>query len=211
MPIREMPAFVRTHAEVRRAVIFSVISMLLLVGQLILMKRTPLNVVFDIIIPGTASVTFACYSITMAYDRPVILICPPTIYFVSILVNQLIAVEVGVGDTYPYVILIELIPFIFFSVSVSTDKLKKVTSMILRAAYILLILASLVVFVLSAFFGITVFHSTRQYMKSTFGMICSFFSVFFVYLTMDTLLLISGTDKRVRIPKRKRISELSDR
>lgn len=207
MPVREMPAFVRTHKEVRQGVIFSLLSCVFLILQLILMKKNAINVVFDVIIPVTAAVTFACYSITMAYDRPVILICPPTIYFVSLLVNQLISVEVGVGDTYPYIVLVEMIPYIFFSVSAATDKGKKLTRKLLKVSCVILILGSIAAFILSAYFKISVFHSSVNVLKSTFGMISSFIAILFIYLCMDRLLIISGQDKRVRIPRKKRISQ----
>lgn len=210
MPVRDMPGFVLTHKEVRYAVICSLISCFLLIAQLILMDKNALDILFDVIIPITAAGTFGCYAITMAYDRPVILICPPTMYFDSMLVNQLIKVEVGVGDTYPYVILAELIPFIFFCVSVSTDKLKKLTSKILRIACVLLVLGSIAVFVLSAFFRITVFHSSVNYMKSTFGMMCSMFSVLFIYWGMDNLLVISGTERKKRANGKKSTAKISD-
>ena len=58
--------------------------------QLILMKRNPINIVFDVVIPISAAFTFGCYAITMAMDRPVILICPPTVYFVSLLTTSLV-------------------------------------------------------------------------------------------------------------------------
>lgn len=210
MPVREMPAFVKAHKEVRQAVICCFISCILLIMQLILMKKNPLNVVFDVIIPITAAFTFGCYAITMAYDRPVILTCPPTVYFVSLLVNQLICVEVGVGDTYPYIVAVEIIPYILFCIAVSTDKLKKITSRLLKFYCVLMVLASITVFILSAFFRISVFHTSVNYMKSTFGMICSFFAIMFIYITMDVLLKISGKDKRVRIPRKQLLQKSAD-
>ena len=126
MPIKDMPAFVFSHKHIRNAVYYSLASCMLLLLQLLLMDKNVLNVVFDIIIPFTAAITFGCYAITMAMDRPVILICPPTVYFVSLLINQLIAVEVGTEDTYPFIIIAELIPFTFFCISAATDKFKKI-------------------------------------------------------------------------------------
>ena len=88
MPLREMPAFVFSHKHVLRAVICALLSCFLLIAELILMKSSVIGIVFDVIIPFTAAVTFGCYAITMAMDRPFILICPPTVYFLSLLINQ---------------------------------------------------------------------------------------------------------------------------
>lgn len=209
MPIKDMPAFVKKHKEVRHTIYCCIASCIFLILQLILMNKNPLNIMFDVLIPIMAAFTFGCYAITMAYDRPVILTCPPTVYFVSLLVNQLIGIEVGVEDTYPYIVFIEIIPYIFFCIAVSTDKLKKVTSKILKVSCFLMIIASITVFVLSAFFRISVFHTPATYMKSTFGMICSFMAIMFIYIGMDILLIISGTDKRVRIPRKQKAQNIT--
>lgn len=201
MPIKEYPAFMRKHKNVRYAVYFSALSCLLLIFQLILMKRNALNVVFDVVIPITAAFTFGCYAITMAMDRPVILICPPTVYFVSLLITQLISVEVGVEDTYPIFTFIELIPYLFFCISVSTDKLKKVTDKIVKGGCVLTAATAISVTILSIFFDITLFKSNANYVVRTFGFACGLLAVMCMYLAMIELLKISGCDKRVR-PKR---------
>lgn len=201
MPIKEYPAFMKKHKNVRHAVIYSAVSCLLLICQLILMKRNPINIVFDVVIPITAAFTFGCYAITMAMDRPVILICPPTVYFVSLLINQLISVEVGVEDTYPIFTFLELIPYLFFCISVSTDKLKKATDKIVKSGCFLIIATAVCVTILSVFFEITLYKRSTDYIARTFGFVCSLLAVLCIYLAMIELLKISGCDKRIR-PKR---------
>ena len=201
LPIKEYPAFMKKHRNVRNAVIFSAVSCVLLLLQLILMKRNPINIVFDVVIPISAAFTFGCYAITMAMDRPVILICPPTVYFVSLLINQLISVEVGVEDTYPVFTFLELIPYLFFCVSVSTDKLKKVTDKVVQGGCVLTAATGVAVTILSVFFEITLYKRSANYIARTFGFVCSLFAVMFIYLAMIELLKISGCDKRIR-PKR---------
>lgn len=201
LPISEYPAFMKKHKNVRNAVIFSAVSCVLLIVQLILMKRNPINVVFDVVIPITAAFTFGCYAITMAMDRPVILICPPTVYFVSLLVNQLISVEVGVEDTYPVFTFLELIPYLFFCISVSTDKLKNITDKVVKCGCVLTAATGVAVTILSVFFEITLYKRSSDYIARTFGFVASLFAVMFIYLGMIELLKISGCDKRIR-PKR---------
>ena len=98
MPLRDMPGFVFSHKNVLNTILYAFGAFFLLILQFIFMKRDVLAVVFDVIVPLTACVTFGCYAITMAMDRPVILIMPPTAYFSSLLIRQLIAVEVGMAD-----------------------------------------------------------------------------------------------------------------
>lgn len=201
MPISEFPAFLRKHKNVRHAVIYCAVSCVLLLVQFFLMKKNPLNVLFDVIIPITAAFTFGCYAITMAMDRPVILICPPTVYFVSLLITQLISVEVGVEDTYPIFTFIELVPYLFFCISVSTDKLKRFTDKIIKAGCVLTLATALAITILSIFFDITLFRSNVHHIARTFGFACGLLAVLCIYLAMIELLKISGCDKRIR-PKR---------
>ncbi|MBR3768108.1 MAG: hypothetical protein IKL10_07720 [Clostridia bacterium] len=201
MPIREMPAFVMSHKNVKYALCYSVASCFCLGIQLILMDKNPINIVFDIIIPFTAAICFACYAITMAMDRPIILICPPTVFFVSLLINQLISVEVGVQDTYPFITMIEMIPYAFFCVCVATCKFKKITDIVLRIFGIGLIIASLVLAILAVFFRIIIFINRTHYIMNTFAMIAGFFSIVFIYSAMIELIKIAGIEKRVRKPK----------
>ncbi len=210
LPLKEYIPFMKKHKNVGNAVLFSAISCVLLIFQLILMKRNPINIVFDVVIPITAAFTFSCYAITMAMDRPVILICPPTVYFVSLLINQLISVEVGVEDTYPVFTFLELIPYLFFCVSVSTDKLKKVTDKIIKGGCVLTAATGVAVTILSVFFEITLYKRSADYISRTFGFVCSLFAVMFIYLAMIQLLKISGRDKRIR-PKRLRKRQTKNR
>ncbi len=198
MKLREMPAFVRSHKNVKFAIIYCIGSCFCLFLQLILMDKNVINVVFDIIIPFTAAITFGCYAITMAMDRPIILICPPTVFFVSLLLNKLIAVEVGVKDTYPFITMIEMIPYCFFCVCAATCKYKKITDIILRIFSIGLIIASLVLAVLAVFFRIIIFINRVHYLMNTFALIAAFFSVIFIYAAMLELVKIAGIKKRSR-------------
>ena len=68
----------------------------MLIVQLILMKSNAIALIFNIIIPFTAAITFGCHAITMAMDRPVMLLDSTIVYFVSLLLNQLVSVEIGV-------------------------------------------------------------------------------------------------------------------
>ncbi|MBQ9946606.1 MAG: hypothetical protein IJO68_08800 [Clostridia bacterium] len=193
-----MPAFVKSHKNVRNAILFCTACCVCLFLQMILMDKNAINIVFDILIPITASVCFACYAITMAMDRPIILICPPTVYFVSLLINQLIAVEVGVKDTYPFITLIEMIPYAFFCVCAATCKFKKITDIVLRIFGIGLIIASIVLAVLAVFFRIIIFINRVHYIMNTFAMIASFFAVVFIYSAMLELIKIAGIEKKPR-------------
>ena len=203
MKISEMPAFVFAHKHVRNAVICALASSLMLVIQLILMKSNAVALIFNIIIPFTAAITFGCHAITMAMDRPVMLLDSTIVYFVSLLLNQLVSVEIGVEETYPVFTFLELIPFVFFSIAAATDKLKRLSRRILEAACVILLAASLSIAILAVFFNMKLF-SDRSYLKYTFSMICGFLSVVFMYLGMDELLIISGTQRRVRVPKKDR-------
>lgn len=201
MPIREMPAFIKAHKNVRNAILYCIACCVCLFIQLILMDKNAINVVFDIIIPFTAAICFACYAITMAMDRPIILICPPTVFFVSLLLNQLIAVEVGVKDTYPFVTMIEMIPYLFFCICVATCKFKKITDIILKIFVALVIVSGVILIVLAVFFRIIVFINRTHYIMDTFAMVMGFFACLFVYMAMIDLVKIAGTEKRVRIKK----------
>lgn len=201
MRIKDMPSFVFSHKIVKNAIIYSLISCAFLVVQLFLMKRNAFNIVFDIVIPFTAAVTFGCYAITMAMDRPVILICPPTVYFVSLLIKQLIEVEVGVEDTYPFITLLEMIPYIFFCICVATGRLKKITLVVLKIFTATAVVVSVVIGVLAVCFRIVIFSDRKYYLFNTFAMISSFFAVLFIYTTMIELLKIAGIEKRVKLPK----------
>ena len=157
MPLKEMPGFIFSHKNVFNTVICSLLTAFFLILQLILMKRNVLTVVFDVVIPFTAAVTFACYAITMAYDRPFILICPPMVYFISLLIDQLFSVEVGVGETYPVFTLAEIVPVIFYCVAVSTLKFKTVTSIVLKIGCGLILATISVLLILALFFRITLY------------------------------------------------------
>lgn len=198
MPIRDMPAFVKSHKNVKNALLYCLATCFCLIIQLILMDRNAISVVFDVIIPFTAAVCFGCYAITMAMDRPIILICPPTVYFVSLLLNQLISVEVGVRDTYPFITMLEMIPYLFFSVCVATCKFKKITDIVLRIFGISLVMVSITLAVLAIFFRIIIFINRTHYLMNTFAMIAGFFAIIFIYSAMIELIKIAGIEKRVR-------------
>ena len=208
MPIREMPAFVFSHKHVRNAVIYALLASFALVAQGVLMKSNAIALIFNIIIPYTAAITFGCHAITMAMDRPVMLLDSTIVYFGSLLVNQLISVEVGVRETYPVFTFLELIPFLFFCVAAATDKLKKAARMILRISCVLILVCCLAIAVRAIFFNMALF-AEPAYLKYTFSMISGFFGVFFMYLGMDELLIISGTQRRVRIPKKQKNTVVS--
>jgi hypothetical protein len=194
MPLREMPAFVFSHKNVLRAVICALLALFMLVLQFVFMKRHVLEVVFDVIVPITACVTFGCYAITMAMDRPFILIMPPTAYFSSLLIRQLIYVEVGVGQTYPIITLLEIVPYLFYCVCVSTLKFKKITKYVLWGGCILISIFILVLLVLLIFYKIMLYSSA----KNTIAMLFGTASILFIYLGMLEQLKIAGTQKRVR-------------
>ena len=203
MKIQEMPAFVFSHRHVRNAVLCAIAASLMLVVQLVLMKSGAVALIFNIIIPFTAAITFGCHAITMAMDRPVMLLDSTIVYFVSLLLNQLVSVEIGVEETYPVFTFIEMIPFVFFSIAAATDKIKKLARLVLEAACVIILVGCLAIAVLAVFFNMKLF-SERHYLKYTFSMISGFLSVFFMYLGMDELLIISGTQRRVRVPKKDR-------
>ena len=201
MQIREMPAFVFAHKHVRNAVICALAASLMLVVQFMLMKSGAVALIFNIIIPFTAAITFGCHAITMAMDRPVMLLDSTIVYFISLLLNQLVSVEIGVEETYPVFTFLELIPFLFFAVAATTDKIKKLARQVLEIACVLLLAGSLAIAILAVFFNMKLF-SDRSYLKYTFSMICGFLSVVFMYLGMDELLIVSGTQRRVRVPRK---------
>lgn len=194
MPIHEMPAFVFSHKNVLRAVISALTAMFFLTLQLVFMKRSILEVVFDVIVPFTACVTFGCYAITMAMDRPIILIMPSTVYFISPLIRQLIYVEVGAEETYPIIILLEMIPYVFYCISVSTLKLKKATKYVLWGGSILISLFVVVLLVLLIFFRIMLYSTPRYTVALIFGTL----AILCIYIGMLEQLKIAGSQKRVR-------------
>ena len=198
MPIKEMPAFIKAHKNVKNSIIFCSLSCLCLFIQLLLMDKNAINIVFDIIIPFSAAVCFGCYSITMAMDRPIILICPPTVYFVSLLLNKLILVEVGVKDTYPFITMIEMIPYAFFCVCAATCKFKKITDVVLHIFSIGLMCASVILAILAVCFRIIIFINRTHYLMNTFAMISGFFAIIFIYFAMIELIQIAGAQKRQR-------------
>ena len=202
MPIKEMPAFVFSHRHVRNAVYCALAASFALVAQLILMKSGPVALIFNIIIPFTAAITFGCHAITMAMDRPVMLLDSTIVYFVSLLLNQLVSVEIGVEETYPVFTFLEWVPFLFFAVAVVSDKGKTLARRVLQVSGGLLLLASAVIAAMAVFFNVKLF-ADRQYLKYTFSMICGFFSVAAMYFGMEQLLIISGTTRRVRQPRGK--------
>ena len=194
MPLREMPGFVFSHKNVLRAIICALSALLLLVLQLAFMKRNVLEVVFDVIVPITACVTFGCYAITMAMDRPMCLIMPPTAYFTSLLIRQLISVEVGVDETYPIITLLECVPYVFYCVCACTCKFKKTTKYVLWGGCILISLFILVMLVLLIFYKIMLFSKAQYTVANLFGTA----AILCIYLGMLEQLPIIGTQKRVR-------------
>ena len=196
MPLREMPGFIRSNKNVFNAVICSLIIGFFLILQLILMKRTILTVVFDVIIPFTAAVTFGCYAITMAMDRPFILICPPMVYFISLLINQLFSVEVGVGETYPIFTLVEIIPVLFYCISAMTCKLKTLSTVVLKICCGLILATICVLLILALFFRITLYSQVTQ----TFALASGMMAVLFIYIGMIEQLKIAGIKKRPHQP-----------
>lgn len=193
-----MPAFIKANPNVKNSILFCTLSCVCLFIQLILMDKNAINIVFDIIIPFSAAICFACYSITMAMDRPIILICPPTVYFVSLLLNKLILVEVGVKDTYPFITMIEMIPYAFFCVCVASGKFKKITDIILKIFSLGFMCASVILAILAVFFRIIIFVNRVHYLMNTFALIAGFFAIIFIYFSMMELIKISGCQKRQR-------------
>ncbi len=193
-----MPAFIRSHKNVRDAIFYCLVTCLCLIIQLLLTDKNAIKIVFEIIIPFTAAICFGCYAITMAMDRPIILICPPTVYFVSLLLFQLISVEVGVKDTYPFVTLIEMIPFAFFSVCVATCRFKKITNIVLKIFSVGIIVTSIILAVLAIFFKIVIFINRAHYIMNTFAMIFGLLAIAFFYWAMIELVKIAGIEKRTR-------------
>lgn len=196
MPLKEMPGFIFSHKNVFNAVICSLLICFFLILQLILMKRTILTVVFDVVIPFTAAVTFGCYAITMAMDRPFILTCPPMAYFISLLIDQLFSVEVGVGETYPIFTLIELIPVVFYCISVSFCKLKSFTTIVLKISCGLILATVCVLLILALFFRITLYTKVSQ----TFALASGMIAILFIYIGMIEQLKIAGIEKRSHQP-----------
>ena len=133
----------------------------------------------------------------MAMDRPVMLLDSTLVYFVSLLLNQLVSVEIGVQETYPLFTFLEWVPFLFFAVSVATDKGKTLSRRVLQVSGVLLLAGSAVIAAMAVFFNLKLF-ADRQYLKYTFSMICGFFSVAAMYFGMEQLLIISGTLRGTR-------------
>ena len=197
MPLREMPAFVFSHKHILRAVICALLSCALLVVQLVLMRHTLFGVVFDVAIPFSAAVIFGCYAITMAMDRPFILICPPMVYFLSLLIHQLFSVEIGVEETYPLPTFLEIVPTVFYCVSVATGKIKKATEIILKVGCVLLALTCVALVLLALVFRIMLYSRVSQ----TFALTASLLSVLCIYIGMLEQLKIAGCEKRQRLKK----------
>ena len=198
MPLREMPSFVFSHKEVLRAVICSLVSCAMLIVQLVLMQHTLFAVVFDVIVPFTAAVTFGCYAITMAMDRPFILIMPPTAYFLSLLIHQLFSVEVGVQETYPIFTVIEILPAFLYCVTVATGKLKKTSVVVLKIGCVILSITCVALIVLAFVFRIMLYSRVSQ----TVALVAGSLSILSIYVGMLEQLKIAGTDKA---PHRKRL------
>lgn len=187
-----MPGYVLRHKNIMNAVICSVAACIFLIVQLVLMQRNIIAVVFDIIIPFTAAITFGCYAVTMAIDRPFILICPPMAYFISLLIDQLFFVEVGIGETYPVFTLAEIVPVIFYCVSVSLCRFKKLTDIVLKVFCGLIIATIAVLIVLALFFRVMLYPEMRRTFALAFGMA----AILFIYIGMIEQLKIAGADKR---------------
>ena len=197
MPLKDMPGFVFSHKQVRNAVLYSLASCMLLLLQLILMRRTLITVMFDVIIPFNGAVIFGCYAITMAMDRPAILIYPPTIYFVSLLVSQLLSVEVGVEETYPVFIFVEFVPYLFYCISVGSGKIKKVTRGVLIGSCAIIVLFIIVACILAQVFHFTLYSRVNQ----SFAFAAGLLSTLCIYLGMLEQLKIAGCQKRGRLKK----------
>ena len=194
MPLREMPGFVFSHKNVLRAVLCAITAFLLLILQFIFMRKQILEIVFDVIVPLTAAVTFGCYAITMAMDRPMILIMPVTAYFTSLLIRQLIYVEVGVTETYPIITLLECIPYLFYCVSVCSGRFRKVTKYVLWGGCILIALFMVVLISLWFVYQIMLFSNPDYTLALMFGSL----AILFIYLGMLEQLQIAGIQKRSR-------------
>ncbi len=196
MPLKDMPGFIFSHKNVFNAVICSLITCAFLVVQLVLMKRNFIPVVFDVIIPFTAAVCFGCYAITMAMDRPFILTCPPMAYFISLLIDQLFSVEVGVGETYPIFTIVEIIPVCFYCVSVSFCKFQKLTTIVLKISCGLILATVSVLIILAVFFSIALYSKVSQ----TFALASGMMAILFIYIGMIEQLKIAGIEKKEHQP-----------
>ena len=195
MPLREMPSFVFSHRNVLISVICALVSCFFLTLQFVFMRANIFEIVFDVVIPFSAAVTFGCHAITMAMDRPFILINSVTVYFLSLLIRQLIYVEVGAGNTYPYITILECIPYVFYCITVTTDKLKKFTRYVVLVGCGLLIVFVLILIIILSFFKIVLFFSNA---KSMIAMIFGLLALLAIYIGMLEQLKIAGTKKRVR-------------
>ena len=194
MPLREMPGFVFSHKNVLRAVLCAITAFLLLILQFVFMRKQILEIVFDVIVPLTAAVTFGCYAITMAMDRPMILIMPVTAYFTSLLIRQLIYVEVGVTETYPIITLLECVPYLFYCISVCSGRLKKLTKYVIWGGCIMIALFMVVLISLWFVFQIMLFSNSDYTLALMFGCL----AILFIYLGMLEQLKIAGIQKRSR-------------
>jgi len=192
MRINEMPKYAKDNKPLGLSFIFCTLSVIMLIVQLVLMKRTAFNVIFLFLTPALAVGAYGFHGITMTEDRPTMLTLMPFTYFTSLLLNELIAVEVGAIDTYPYIPLLECIPLIVFCFSVSTGKLKAVSQRILLIWVILLGIASLSLAILAIFFNLAITHE-RNYLKATFAIISGFLAVIFLYLSMYQVLFLAGS------------------
>ena len=197
MPLKDMPAFIFSHKNVLRAVICALVSCFLLIAQLVLMRKTVITVIFDIIIPFNGAVILGCYAITMAMDRPAILAYPPTIYFVSLLVSKLLAVEVGEKDTYYYLIFLQLIPYLSYCVSVCTGKFKKTTRRLLILGCVMNALLVLTAVILASMFNFVLYSRVNQAIAWALGLL----SIIANFIAMLEHLKIAGCQKRQRLKK----------
>lgn len=204
MKISEMPKFVFSHRLVLNTVICSLLAMAMLVLELVLMNRSNIiAVVFDVVIPFSACVTFGCYSITMADNRPFLLICPPMAYFVSTLITQLITLEIGEQihlsqeflKSIPFLVLFSLaetIPVIFYCISVCTGLIKKISMYSLNIGCLVIVLTCAAMTVLGVFFEIMFYSKLKQ----TFATVTGFLAVFFIYIGMIEQLKIINSLRR---------------
>lgn len=195
--------------QLGRGFIFCYVSVAFMVAQLIMMNRTAFSIIFLFLIPGIAVGAFAFHCLTFTENRPTMLILMPMSYLLSLLLNELIAVEVGAIDTYPYIPLVEFVPFFAFAFSVATNLGKKPAKIFLKIWMILTGIASAVLVVLTIFFNLKITHEINN-IKATVAIVCGFGGVGFLYAAMYELIDLAGT-KVNGIPfKQKRINQLKE-
>lgn len=178
--------------QLRMGFVFCCISIIFLVLQVILMNITALNLIFLFLIPGISVGAFAFHCLTLTEDRSTMLSLMPMCYLLSLLINELIAVEIGAKDTYPYIPLIEIVPLLLFIFCVSTKRAKTKTKTVLKIWICILILASITLTVMTLFFNLKVTHEINN-IKATFAIVSGFGGVAFLYAAMLEVINLAGT------------------